>query len=142
MNPTVAGLPRPQVRSVSQALLAVVAVAVLAAGVLAASEAMGLPTFVPRLSVINPTPYDVEIDVTGRGGGSWLNLGGVPRESTKPLYELIDQGDQWLFRFHYAGVDAGEMSVRRDDLRAGDWRVTIPAAVGDRLRAGGVSPSA
>ncbi|MDQ3979021.1 MAG: hypothetical protein M3314_05650 [Actinomycetota bacterium] len=142
MNPTVARPRRPQSRTLGQGLLAVAGIAALAAGVLVTTEATRLPSFVPRLSVINPTPYDVEIDVARPAGPGWLNLGGVRRESIKRLYEVIDQGERWVFRFRYAGREAGEMTVRAQDLRASGWQVAIPAEVGDRLRAAGLSPSA
>ena len=142
MNPTVAGPRRPQARNVSQGLVAVALGAALIAGTLVTIQATRLPSFVPRLSVVNPTPYHVEIDVTGAGGDGWLNLGGVRRESTKHLYEVIDEGDRWVFRFSYGGVDAGQVTIPGDQLRAGGWRVTIPWAAADRLRAAGLTPSA
>lgn len=142
MNPTVASPRRPQARNVSQGLAAVALGGALFAGMLVTVEATRLPSFVPRLTVANPTPYNVEIDVTGADGDGWLNLGGVRRESTKHLYEVIDHGDRWIFRFHYGGVEAGQMAVPGDQLRAGGWRMRIPPEVGDRLRAAGLAPSA
>ena len=142
MNPTLASPRRLQSRILGQGLLAAALLAVASAGVLVMIEAARLPSFVPRLSITNPTPYDVEIDARGTAGVGWLNLGGIRRESTKRLYEVIDQGEQWVFRFSYGGAEGGELTVPRRDLRASGWRVAIPAEVGDRLRAAGLSPSA
>ena len=47
-----------------------------------------------------------------------------------------------MFRFSYGGVQAGEVVIGRDELVAEGWRITVPAAVGDRLHEAGLSESA
>ena len=141
MNPTLTGPRRLQPRQVGQGLLTgVLAAAVL--GVVMVSPATRLPSSVPRLSLANPTDYAVEIDVRGADEGGWLNLGSVRRESRYTIDEVLDQGDQWVFRFRYGGEDGGELVVSRAELRADRWRVTVPAEVGGRLQQEGLQPSA
>ncbi len=142
MNPTVAGPRRMHSPTIAQGFLITALLSATVAGVLLAGEVTRLPSVVPRITVVNPTQYNVQIDVTGLSRDGWLSLGGVRRETTKHLYEVIDQGNRWIFHFHYAGQDAGELSMSKAELRAGDWRLSIPPGVGARLRAAGLTPSA
>jgi len=142
MTPTLTR-PRPvPLRKAGGNLLLAAAVGsvLLVAAVMA--PAQQLPSFADRLTVVNPTPYHVEIDVRGPGDRSWFSLGGFGRESTRTSYEVIDQGRQWLFRFTSAGQGAGDLVMTRDELRANRWRLTIPDSVADLLAASGRSPSA
>lgn len=142
MNPTLTGPRRPQARTVQRSIVAGLLVAVLVLGLNAAAGGLRLPSFVPRLSVSNPTAYQIEIDVTGAERDGWLSLGAVRRESTKTVHEILDQGDRWRFRFHAGGEDGGELVLSVAQLRADRWRVTIPPEVGDRFRRAGLQPSA
>jgi hypothetical protein len=54
---------------------------------------------------------------------------------------VIDQGEQWVFRFTYGGVDGGELVVPRTELEASGWKVTVPQQFAERMRAAGVGPS-
>jgi hypothetical protein len=141
MNPTLTGPRRLQPRQIGPSLLTgVLAAAVL--GVVLISPATQLPSFIPHLSLANPTGYAVEIDVRAADDSGWLNLGSVRRESRYTIDEVLDQGDQWIFRFRYGGEDGGELVVSRAELRADRWRITVPAEVGERLQREGFEPSA
>jgi hypothetical protein len=142
VNPTLADPRRVQARRLGQGLLAGALVAAMLVGAAVTMEATRLPSFVPRLTMVNPTPYQVEVDVTGEDRDGWLSLGGLRRESTKSMYEVIDQGDSWIFRFGYGGQAGGETRLTGAQLRADRWHVRIPPEVGDRLRAAGMPPSA
>ena len=103
---------------------------------------VGEPTSFRRLTVHNPTPYMVIVDVTGAKRDGWLDVGSFPRERQRTVEELADQGRQWVFRFSYGGVDAGELVVTRDQLARDGWKITVPPGVGERLREAGLSESA
>ena len=110
--------------------------AVLTAGVTA------VPGTVDRITVVNPHPYQLAIDVAGQGERATMAVGTVARERRAVFEEVVDQGDRWVFRFSYGGADAGEVVVSRDDLRRSGWTIQTPAGSEARLRAAGLAPSA
>ncbi|MGQ0680509.1 MAG: hypothetical protein ACT4OM_12795 [Actinomycetota bacterium] len=99
------------------------------------------PPYVQELNIANPTDYDVVVDLMADGSSSRLALGIVPKGETALREQVLDPGEQWTFRFHYNGNEAGEASVARAQLQEAGWRFTIPPEVGERLRAAGVPPS-
>ena len=90
------------------------------------------PAFVSRITVVNPTPYTVDIDVTGAGRDGWLQLGETGQRSTTVFEEVLDQGSIWIVRL--ADGEGGELRFTRDELARAGWRVEIPMTVDDRLR--------
>ena len=138
MNP-----PRPPaVRSRRPALLLGVLIVIAAAGAYQLIQGLDpSKSFVDRVTIVNPTPYELEVEVSGPDRASTIDLGTVPREQTKTFEDVLDQGDGWTFRFALAHLQGGEITVTRDDLARGEWRVTVPSAVADRLAAAGASPS-
>ena len=54
--------------------------------------------------------------------------------------DVVDQRDTWVFRFSYAGKNAGEISVPRSQLAGNGWRVVVPDQVAQNLRADGILP--
>lgn len=121
---------------VSAGVAAVIVVAV------ALLPGMRMPTFVRRLTVSNPTPYGIEVEVTTAQRDGWLGVGGFPPGSTRAVDQVIDQGGNWVFRFTYGGQDVGQIALSRAELKRTNWRVTIPAELGDRLAAAGLPRSA
>jgi hypothetical protein len=133
--------------SSSSARLARIAVVVLVA-------AVGLPTLVAasrlierdvsyvRITIENPLPYLVNVEVTGAERDGWLDLASIGPGRTRLVVEVLDQGDEWVFRFSYGGVQAGDVAIARDELASEDWRITVPTAVAGRLRQAGLSESA
>lgn len=95
-----------------------------------------------RITVENPLPYLVNVDVTGVSRDGWLALASVERGRTRVVEEVLDQGEEWVFRFSYGGVQAGEVVMSRDQLASENWRITVPTAVADRLRYAGLGESA
>jgi hypothetical protein len=141
MTPRTRTEPRSTpLRSPHQAVGLFLGAAVLA--VLIVAPSLAPATFVPRLAIDNPTPFDINVDVSGAPGGGWIQLGTVARETEGVLEEVADPGPTWVLRFSYAGVDGGEMTVPRSELRADDWLVTVPAEVSERLSAAGFEASA
>ena len=141
MTPTDTLLPpaRPRPRHV---LAGVLAAALVAAVAVVAAAALRDPANVVHLSIQNGTDYQVNVEVKGAGDNAWLDLGDVGRGRTTTLEQIADQGAQWVFRFSYGGVDAGELTVSRADLARARWTLVVPPTVGTRLHDAGLRPSA
>jgi len=99
-------------------------------------------TFVPRLTFDNPTEFDVNVEVAGGGREAWIDLGTVARGTENVVEEVADPGGTWVFRFSYAGVDAGIVTMDRGALRDAGWQLAVPAEVGESLVGAGFVPSA
>jgi len=141
MTPRTRTEPRSTpLRSPHQAVGLFLGAAVLA--VLIVAPSLAPATFIPRLAIDNPTPFDVNVDVSGGAGGGWIHLGTVARETEGVLEEVADPGPTWVFRFSYAGVDGGELTVPRSELRTSGWLITVPPEVRERLSTEGFEASA
>jgi hypothetical protein len=88
---------------------------------------------VDRITVANPTEYDLEVHVTGEERDGWLPMINVEARSEDSVRRVIDQGDLWIFQFRYLGDAIGETSVSREELERSGWRVEVPEAVEERL---------
>jgi len=122
-------------------LLGVVALAVFAAVLgVSVSSLTRSPAFVERITMENPTPYNLQV-VVGAPGEEALDLGTVPREGSRTFEQVPDQGQSWVFGISFGGQDVGEVVVQRQQLET-DWRVTIPAGIGQELDRAGYPPSA
>lgn len=142
MPPTLA---RPRIappKHIGGSLLVSAGVAVVVLTAVALLPGMQLPRFVRRVTVANPTAYGVEVDVTNPQHDGWLVLGGFPPASSRVLNQVLDQGRNWVFRFTYGGDDVGQIALSRSELERTNWRVTIPAELGDRLAAAGYGADA
>lgn len=134
---------RPTRRPIRGSVLC--AVACLAAVTIAVAElapALAGPAHVPRLRIVNPTAYHLNIDTTDHASGAWLDLGTVGRERSKTVEQVLDQGDRWVIRFSYGGVEAGQIVLSSAQLQAARWVVEAPADASGRLRDAGFAPSA
>jgi hypothetical protein len=100
------------------------------------------PGRVTALTVANPSPYQVSVDVSPAGEERWLDLGAVDRERERTIEELPDLWEDWVFRFVSGGVDGGRLEVTRAGLRDAGWRITVPPDVVERFEAAGLRPSA
>jgi hypothetical protein len=114
-------------------------VVVAAGAVFGASEALRGPQFVDRVTIENPTRFDVEVDVAG-ADGRVLGLSQVLAGRTKTIRDVIDQGKVWTFSFSHAGTDAASLEIDRAALDRNDWKVEIPPEVARRLEAAGYEP--
>jgi hypothetical protein len=135
--------PRPPSARLASAAIVLVVVAATV-GVLFALARIdpGESTAYRRLTVDNPSPYNVNIEVAGTDRAGWLDVGSFRREERRTVEEVADQGREWVFRFSYGGVDAGELVLSRDRLARDGWNITVPSAVAERLRDAGVGESA
>jgi hypothetical protein len=95
------------------------------------------PHVVERVTFVNPTPYDLMIEVSDGHGDGWLPLGVAESENTTNVGAIYDQGRTWTFRFTAQLKSGGRFTITRPELERINWRVEIPAAVGDRLREAG-----
>lgn len=110
------------------------------AAIVPATRLLDLPPFIERITVMNPTVYDIGIEVTGRDRDGWVAVGTARRESTSVFEAILDQGDVWIFRFSAQGRDGGELRVPRHQLEADAWTVAIPEEVGRKLAEQGAPP--
>lgn len=94
--------------------------------------------FVDKVEIANDTSYRASVDVRGRTGG-WLALTTVRAGETDVVEDVIDQGDQWTFRFSYAGISVETMTSRAA-LADSDWRVEVPDELEESLQDEGVPP--
>ncbi len=115
----------------------------IAVGVVAllATRALSGPSFVSSVAVVNPSAYTLDVEVASASGDEWTQLVSVSPKSTASAEQVVDQGERWAFRAQSAGVAGGEFVVSRADLERADWKVTIPPAIVERLRARGVPDS-
>ena len=118
------------------------------AGVVAAALAVVLgplllrgPQFVERISVVNPSPYDIHVEVTGQDRDGWLSVTTADHGSTGVGREVADQGPVWIFRFLAQGRDCGELRITRRDLAQASWSFEVPAEAIDRIRDAGAPPT-
>jgi hypothetical protein len=121
--------------------VALAAVLGVAGTALAASWFRG-PPVVARVTIENPTAYQIVVEVGSPGRKGVLDLGAVRRAGNQTHEQVVDQGAAWVFRFSYAGYDGGKLMVSRAQLSRDGWRITVPAEVGERLRTAGLAPSA
>ena len=130
---------RPTIRGrdvFASMLLAVVMLAAL----FGAARFTAVPPHVERVEFVNPTVYDIDVDVTGGDRDGWVGAGIARRTSTTVVQEVLDQGDTWTFRFRAQGEDGGELTLPRVRLERDDRKVRVPSRVADDLESRGASP--
>jgi hypothetical protein len=99
------------------------------------------PVFVDRVTVVNPQPWSVEVDVRGEERDGVVGIASVGREQTQTVEDVLDQGRLWIFEFSYGGADGGELVIGRAQLERAGWKVTVPDEFASRMRAAGMGPS-
>src|SRR5260370_42217454 len=77
------------------------------------------PEFLDRVSVVNETPYLVDVEVNGSSRAGWLKLGPVTPGETHDFGSVVDQGEEWIFRISTGPNDGGEFSVEKAELERG-----------------------
>jgi hypothetical protein len=89
-------------------------------------------SFVSRVTVDNPTPLALDVDIAAASRDGWVPAGVAVERGATAFREVLDHGDDWAFRFTYGG---GHVVVRvtRDDLARNGWRVAVPASLADQL---------
>lgn len=97
--------------------------------------------YVERIVLVNPTDYNLLVDVRRASDRSWIGLGTAKANGETEKQEVIDMGATWVFRFNYAGEEVGEDRISRSDLVGSGWRYEIPERVGEALKEKGYAPS-
>jgi hypothetical protein len=116
-----------------------IGVAAVTAGIIGLIAMPSGPDMVGRLTIDNPSKYDVQVVLDHNG--SELPIGTVEEHSTGNFSDVIDQGGTWTFVFRAQGRDAGRFKVNRSDLSGHDWHYTIPSGASSRLQNDGVPAS-
>jgi len=119
-------------------------VVVLVAGgcvaLVAVSRFLPPASFVARVEVENRSEYAVALRVAERSGESWTPLGTAQAKQVTAFEDVYDQGGTWVFEFAH-GPFGREVTMSRDDLRRGGWRVTVPDELIAQLRAASTPPT-
>lgn len=120
--PTAPSLYRPSARPRSRRVGPVVAIVAAIVAAIAATLALFAIT---SSMLAGPERVDMVIEnhvlsvrVSGADGGSGHTLGPISSGSTREFSGVLDQGDTWLFKVSYGGVQAGELVVERSELMA------------------------
>jgi hypothetical protein len=118
------------------AIAAVLAVGVAAVVVLDRSV-LDEPTFIDRVSVDNPSGYDIHVTVAGEDTGE-MPLG-VARQHCVTTFQLvIDQGAVWRLSFRAQSQPLEDVLVDRSALERDGWQYRIPESVIEQLQAASV----
>jgi hypothetical protein len=117
----------------------VLGLALLAVSLVLAIQACAASKPRVALTVVNGSDYLAKVEVTGDKGHGWLGIVTVRPRSEASVTEVLDQGATWRFRFTYSS-HSELLTLPRTELEASGWRVDVPAAFGQQLRAMGVAP--
>lgn len=114
---------------------------VAAAILMGVQPLLDLPGRVDEVTIENPHAWNVNVEVTDGARRGWLGVGSLDRGTSQVFEELLDQGDQWVFRFHYAGQDGGGLALTRAELEQAGWKLTVPEGFAARMQEAGLPPS-
>jgi hypothetical protein len=98
------------------------------------------PALVDKVSVTNPSEYDIGVQVSSGDRDRWMAITTAARRSTTTTVAVIDQLEVWVFRFRAQGRDGGDLRITRHDLDQAGWAVTVPDDVIRHLRDAGAPP--
>jgi hypothetical protein len=128
--------PAPSNVHRSGAVVRAAVIVVLLAAVLAGSLLLVRDrTFVPRVTIDNPTALALDVDIAASTRDGWVPAGVAAERGATAFHEVLDHGDEWAFRFTN-GDGTAVLRVSRDDLARNGWRVEVPASIAERLAAG------
>jgi len=97
----------------------------------------------PRADItfVNPSPWDIHVDLLIDGAKSRVKLATIGRRDTVQIREVGEpDGDTWTFEFT-ARHHATEVTVSDDKLRASHHRLPIPDGLLADLEAAHAPPS-
>jgi hypothetical protein len=135
--------PRPRSGPVllrREVIAVVLAGAITVAAIAALHSMLQGPPFVDRVTIVNETPYLVDVEVAGVERDGWLQLGPVSQRGGHSFGGVVDQGDRWIFHVTTGAHDGGEFTLSKTELERADWRVPIPGELQRRLEASGAVP--
>lgn len=93
---------------------------------------------VDRLTVENPTPWELTVELGTGEPGEWTTLAVVPPGDSRTVRDVLEQGGTWALRFGVAGRDSEVVRVSRSDLRGDGWKVTVPRSAAEAFRDQGI----
>lgn len=131
---------RPGSRATNDVVTLVVAAVLFGVCLMVVAPSLQVPAAVDRLSIRNPHPWSITVEVTNAHRDGWLRLGVAEPESTRAFEAVMDQGDTWIARLGYAGHEV-DVRLARADLEQSDWTVSVPDELARRLRGAGVPES-
>ena len=99
------------------------------------------PTFIAEMKIVNPSEYDIHVDVRSGEGDGWLPVTTANSGATTAAVDVVDQGADWVFRFSAQGRHGGELRTTRTNLKQAAWSIDIPEHVTAHLRQQGALPS-
>jgi hypothetical protein len=118
-------------------VLRVVVIAVLALAALYASlRLVEGPSFVSRVTVVNRSALDLDVDAAGSEHDGWTPAGVATHDSNTSFVDVLDHGDRWWFRVSEGGHSVA-FPISRSRLAADGWRVVIPPTVETQLASRG-----
>jgi hypothetical protein len=120
------------------ALWSLVAVACVAAAVPLLDRLSDPPR--ADLTFTNDTVWDVGVEVV-LGDGRRLPVATIDAETTRSIEEIPTPGATWRFRWTFQGRVVARSDLADGLIRAAGDRVSVPAEVGDALRARGAAPA-
>jgi hypothetical protein len=126
-------------RRIQPSWIVLAVVAVLGLGIV--SRLVPDPATVDRVTIRNDTEFDLDVAASASDHDGWTPIGIALAGSERSFEQVIDHGDEWVFRFHGQGRAGGEVQMTRAQLDANDWVLTVPSSVGDRIRAAGAPAS-
>lgn len=140
MTPSTLRGHQVHMRNRNPALVAQAAVVAVTAGALwfSAGRLAGPETV--ETTVVNDTPYDVDVVVSDDGAGGSQPFGRVGAESTRAQPHFIDPGDSWVVAFTYGSNELGELRVTGADLDQSRHTIRVPPEVVSRAQALGLEP--
>jgi hypothetical protein len=96
-----------------------------------------LPKTVDRLTVSNPSEFNVLVEVSDGDARGWTAASTARHDGEN----VIDQGDAWTLRFTIGSIAGDPVPLSRDELVSSGWYVEVPQAVIDHARNAGVAPA-
>jgi hypothetical protein len=99
------------------------------------------PERVDRLTVSNPTPFAMTVEVRDQAG-AWMPAAIVDHESSATRDEsVIDVGDEWTFRFSAQGRYADTVTLTRSELESQRWTLVVDPTIAQAFTESEARPS-
>jgi hypothetical protein len=96
------------------------------------------PGRAPTLTIDNPTPYDIRVEVSDTNRAEWTVLGLARQQCAASIESPIDRGGRWVFRLRTQGLVSQEIAVERADLERANWHFEVPTAMAQQWEANGI----
>ncbi|MCU1429324.1 MAG: hypothetical protein JWL83_3324 [Actinomycetia bacterium] len=132
--PSIQGIRSRPTRRISFEWWWVLSAALFVVALLIAAPEMRTGGFVSHVDVANASEFAVEVQVSAPNHDGWMALGTAVNGTSTSFREVYDQGAAWTFHYNAQGLRA-DVQMSRDDLARAGWKVQVPQALAERLRA-------